>query len=188
MYNINYYVNHVPVAHLVKGAGSSLEHAHSGRENWSFLWATGNSTFRCCIHKLYCRDSVIQLNSCCFFCHRDNNRSRLEKLPCLDYSLKKFCIFFDRCAEKWLPERQKCKDLSAHRCLPMSMPYFFVLAWASGTFLSGCWAWDCHKFLQKTACCYKRAIVESIVKQAIFTQARTNVTRLRVRWLITRQR
>ena len=44
----------------------------------------------------------------------DNNRSRLEKLSRLDYSWKKFCIFFDRCAEKWPPERQKCKDLSAH--------------------------------------------------------------------------
>jgi len=31
MYNINY-VNRLPVAQLVKGAGLSLEHAHFGRK------------------------------------------------------------------------------------------------------------------------------------------------------------
>ena len=35
---------------------------------------------------------------------------------------------------------------------PMLSPeyaYFFVFAGAAGTFLLGCWAWYCHKFLQK---------------------------------------
>ena len=92
---------------------------------------------------------VIRSNSCCFFCHRDNNRSRLEKVPRLHYSLKKFCIFFDRYAKKWFQERQKCEDLSADRCFLLSIPYFFVFAGADGTFFLGYWAWYCHKFLQK---------------------------------------
>jgi len=90
---------------------------------------------------------VIRSNSCSFFCHRDNNRSRLEKVPRLHYSLKKFCIFFDRYAKKWFQERQKCEDLSADRCFLLSIPYFFVFAGADGTFFLGCWAWYCHKFL-----------------------------------------
>ena len=45
--------------------------------------------------------------------------------------------------------KDKCEDLSADRCFLLSMPYFFVFAGAAGTFLLGCWAWYCHKFLQK---------------------------------------
>ena len=100
---------------------------------------------------IVCRGCVIRSNSCCFFCDRDNNRSRLEKVLRLDYSLKKFCISFDRYAKKWLQERQKCEALSADRCFSLSMPYFFVFARAAGTFLLGCWAWYCHKFLQKNS-------------------------------------
>jgi len=48
---------------------------------------------------------------------RDNNHSRLEKVPRLDYSSKKFFIFFGRYAKKWLQERQKCEDLSASSAL-----------------------------------------------------------------------
>ena len=37
---------------VVKGAGSPLEHAHSGLETeLSFPWATGNSTFRYCMQR-----------------------------------------------------------------------------------------------------------------------------------------
>ena len=129
---------------LLKWLGRHLSKRILGTK-FCFPWAMENSTFRHCRAERasFCWILVV------FFCHPDNNRSRLEEVPCLDYSLKKFCIFFDRFAEKWLPERQKCKDLSAHRCLLLSMPYFLVLAWASGTFLLGCWAWDCHKFMQK---------------------------------------
>ena len=119
--------------------------------------------------------------SCCFFCHRDNNRSRHEKVPRLDYSLKKFCIFFDRYAKKWLQERQKCEDLSADRCFILSLPYFFVFAGAAGTSWLGCWAWYCHRFLQKNDMLLQaghRGVDCEIL--AIFTQACTNVTRLRV--------
>ena len=63
----------------------------------------------------------------------------------LDYSSKKFCVFFDRYAEKCLQQRQKCEDLSADRCFLLSMPYFFVFAGVAGTFLLDCWAWYCHK-------------------------------------------
>ena len=52
-------------------------------------------------------------------------------------------------AKKWFQERQKCEVLSADPCFLLSMPYFFVFAGAAGTFLLGCWAWYCHKFLQK---------------------------------------
>ena len=140
---------------------------------------------------IVCRDSVIRSNSYCFFCHRDNNRSRFEKVPRLDYSLKKFCVYFDRYAKKWLEERQKCEDLSADRCFLQSMPYFFVFAKAAGTFLLGFWAssWYCHKFLQKNGMlllvCHCRVDREI---RAIFTQACTNGTRLRVCCLITRER
>ena len=129
---------------LPKGAVSSLEHAHSGREIQVFR---GPREIQ--LSAIVCRDSVIRSNSYCFFCHRDNNRCRFEKVPRLDYSLKKFCIFFDRYAKKWLQERQKCEDLSADRCFLLSMPYFFVFAGVAGTFLLDCWAWYCHKFLQK---------------------------------------
>ena len=119
----------------------------------------------------------IRSNSYCFFCHRDNNRSRFEKVSHLDYSLKKFCIFFDRYPKKWLQERQKCED----RYFLLSMPYLFVFTGAAGTFFLGCWAWYCHKFLQKndmfSQACHRR--VDRKIR-AIFTQACTNVTRLRV--------
>ena len=96
-----------------------------------FPWATGNSTFR------HCMQRVIRSNSYCFFCHRDNNRSRFEKVPHLDYSLKKFCIFFDRYAKKWLQERQKCEDLSADRSLSAEYALFLRLRWGGWNFLFG---------------------------------------------------
>lgn len=105
----------------------------------------------------------------------------LKKVPHLDYSLKKCCIFFDRYAKKWLQERQKCEDLSADRCFLLGMAYFFVFAEAAGTFFLGCWTWYCHKFLQKDdmflQACHRRVDREI---QPIFTQACINVTRLRV--------
>ena len=107
-----------------------------------------------------CRDSVIRSNPCCFFCHQDNNRSRVGKVACLDYSFKKFCIFFDRYAIKWLQERQKCEDMSADRFFLLSMPYFFVFAGAAETLFLGCCAWYCRKFLQKNGmllqACHRR--------------------------------
>ena len=83
----------------------------------------------------------------------------LKKVPRLNFSLKKFCVFFERYAKKCLRERQKCEDLSADRCFLLSMPYFFLFAVAVGTFLLGCWAWYCLKFLQKNGmlqACHRR--------------------------------
>ena len=58
------------------------------------------------------------------------------------------------------------------------------LRWGGGNFLVGLPQIPAKKI----ACCYKRTIVESIVKEAIFTQACKNFTRLSVCCLITRQR
>ena len=74
-----------------------------------------------------------------------------------------------------------------------SRPYFFVFAGAAGTFFLGCWAWYCHKFLKKKQkkndmllqACHRWDDREIRV---IYTQACTNVTRLRLCCLTTRQR
>ena len=62
---------------------------------------------------------------------------------------RNFVYFSTVTRKKWLQERQNCEDLSADGCFLLSMHYFFVFAGAAGTFLFGCWAWYCHKFLQK---------------------------------------
>ena len=58
-------------------------------------------------------------------------------------------LYFSTVTRKNGFKKDKWEDLSADRCFLLSMPYFFVFAGAAGTFLLGCWAWYCHKFLQK---------------------------------------
>ena len=104
-----------------------------------------------------------------------------------------------------MASRKKCEDLSADRCFLLSIPYFFDFAGAAGTFLLRCWAWYCHKFLQKKknktkqnkktqqkkkTCCYKRAIVELIGKyeRYLLNHAQTLPVYAYVNCLVTRQR
>ena len=85
------------------------------------------------------------------------------------------------------------KDRSAGTCHPTD-----AISWAClnspsspGRLELSCWVAGlgiATNSCKKIAFCHKRAIVESIVKEAIFTQACTNVTRLRVCCLITRLR
>ena len=72
----------------LKEAGSSLDHEH-GHSGWEIQVLRGQREIQ--LSALVCRDSVIPSKSCCFFCHRENNRRRFEIVPCLDYSWKKLC-------------------------------------------------------------------------------------------------
>ena len=63
------------------------------------------------------------------------------------------------------------------------------LRWGGGNFLVGLLGLVLPQIpAKKIACCYKLTMVESIVKEAIFTQACKHFTRLSVCCLITRQR
>ena len=55
-----------------------------------------------------------------------------------DYSLKKFCIFFDRYAKKWLQERQRCElGLVGRPMLSPEYALFVRLRWGGWNFLFG---------------------------------------------------
>ena len=56
------------------------------------------------------------------------------------------------------------KDRSVRTFFLLIMPYFFLFSGVAGTFLLGCWAWFCHKFLQKNSmllqACHRRVDCE----------------------------
>ena len=85
---------------------------------------------------ILCRDSVILSNSYCFFCHRDNNRSRLEKVPRLDYSLKTFCIFRPL-REKMASRKTEVRGLVGRPMLSSEPALFLRLCWGGWNFLVG---------------------------------------------------
>ena len=110
-------------------------------------------------------------------------------VPRLDYSLKKFCTFFDRLREKVAPRKTEVWGLVGRAMLSLEYALFLRLDGAAGTFLLDCWARYCHKFLQK-----QRNLVTSVPSSSPSWNRRyllkhtKNVTRLHVWCLITRQR
>jgi len=137
-------VSQLPVRVLyrafLKGLGRQLSTRILGAQ---FKFSVGHGKFAG-------RDSVIRSNSFCFFCHRDNNRSRLKKVPRLDYSLKTFCLFSTVTRKNGVK-----KDRSVRTCRPTdAFSWVCLISSPSlGRLELSCWVAGlgiyCHKFLQK---------------------------------------
>ena len=126
--------------------GSSLEHACT-------FWAR-NFVFRgpwkIQLSAIVCRESVILLNSCCFFLPiPDNNRSRLEEVPCLDYSLKKFFIFFNHYAKNGL-KKDRFASTWPDSNIRIVLGWFWM-SWNKGKY-SGSWTEKLMVLLSWSTC------------------------------------
>ena len=124
--------------------GSSLEQAHSGHE---ILFSVGHGKFN--FPPLYAERGSFCWILVVFFCHPDNNRSRLEEVPCLDYSLKKFFIFFNHYAKNGL-KKDRFASTWPDSNIRIVLGWFWM-SWNKGKY-SGSWTEKLMVLLSWSTC------------------------------------